>query len=96
MLEDSDNGKDEIFRRQRTGSWALREVFGQPVPYARMFFGQPSTDLWEDEHNVVHSIHQGVGSKVMPLCLCCSPLGSMERCSSFEAFAAGRKVVGFL
>ena len=36
---------------------AMLQVNGQAVPYMRMFYGEPSTYIWEDEHNVVHSIH---------------------------------------
>ena len=61
----------------------LREVNGQAVPYERMFYGQPST-IREDEHNVVHSIHQGEGGEQ-------GPLGSIGRCRQFRGFCAREK-----
>ena len=39
----------------------------------RLFYGQPSTYLWEDDYNIVHSIPQGEGGEqgdpLMPLLL---------------------------
>ena len=49
----------------------LREVNEEALPFVRPFYGQPSTYLWEDDDNVVHSIPQGEGREqggpLMPL-----------------------------
>ena len=38
----------------------LREV-NEEALFMRVFYGQPSTHLWEDDDNIVHSIPQGEG-----------------------------------
>ena len=58
---------------------------GRLLPFVRMFCGQPSVFLWEDETGEVHHIQQGEGGEqgdpLMPL-LTLSP----SACSSFADF----------
>ena len=71
----------------------LREVNGQAVPYVRMFYGQPSTYIWEDEHNVVHSFHQGEGGEQGDALYAFAvlPWAASERCRQFRGFCAREK-----
>ena len=52
---------------------ALMRIEGGPavMPFVRMFYGQGSTYLWEDDEGVVHNIEQGEGGEqvdpMMPL-----------------------------
>ena len=52
---------------------ALMRIEGVPavMPFVRMFYGQASTHLWEDDEGVVHNIEQGEGGEqgdpMMPL-----------------------------
>ena len=42
------------------------------LPFVRMFYGEPSTFLWEDDLGGVHHILQGEGgNKAIPSCPCC-------------------------
>ena len=56
---------------------ALMEMVGgsQALPHVRLFYGQPSRYLWEDESGNVHHIHQGEGGEqgdaLMPLLFSC-------------------------
>ena len=76
----------------------LREVNGQAVPYVRMFYGQPSTYIWEDEHNVVHSIHQGEGGEqgdaLMPLLFSLGQHRALQAVS--RLLRPGEKLFAFL
>ena len=36
---------------------------GETIPFVRMFYGSPSTCIWEDAEGVEHSILQGVGGE---------------------------------
>ena len=76
----------------------LREVSGQAVPFVRMFHGQPSTYIWEDEHNVVHSIHQGEGGEqgdaLMPLLFSLGQHGALQAVS--RLLRPGEKLFAFL
>ena len=64
---------------------ALMEMPGgsQALPRVRLFYGQPSRYLWEDESGNVHRIHQGEGGEqgdaLMPL------LFSLGQHSALEA-----------
>ena len=76
----------------------LREVKEEALPFVRLFHGQPSTYLWEDDDNIVHSIPQGEGGKqgdpLMPL------LFSLGQHRALQAVAAqlqdGEKLFAFL
>ena len=59
-----------------TRSAMLRGLAGvsggqRAIPFVRMFYGAPSVYLWEDDHGVVHNIHQAEGGEqgdaLMPL-----------------------------
>ena len=43
------------------------------VPFVRMFYGEPSQYIWEDDYGAVHTILQGrggrIGDAMMPLLL---------------------------
>ena len=43
----------------------------EATPFVRMFYGEPSVYLWEDEHGVVHNIYEAEGGEqgdaLMPL-----------------------------
>ena len=41
----------------------LREVNEEALPFVRLFYGQPSTFLWEGDDNIVHSTPQGEGGE---------------------------------
>ena len=73
----------------------LRGVNGQAVPFVRMFYGQPSTYIWEDEHNVVHSIHLGEGGEqgdaLMPLLFSLGQHGAFAQC--FDVVGPSREVI---
>ena len=76
----------------------LREVKKEALPFVRLFYGQPSTYLWEDDDNIVHSIPQGEGGEqgdpLMPL------LFSLGQHRALQAVAAqlqdGEKLFAFL
>ena len=76
----------------------LREVNGKAVPFVGMFFGQRSTCIWEDEHNVVHSIHQGEGGEqgdaLMPLLFSLGQHGALQAVS--RLLCPGEKLFAFL
>ena len=52
---------------------ALMTLEGGPevIPFVRMFFGKPSTYIWENEDGIAHIIEQGEGGEqgdpLMPL-----------------------------
>ena len=49
------------------------------LPFVRLFYGDPSTFLWEDDLGGVHSIHQGEGGEQGdPLVPCCSVSDNMQ------------------
>ena len=56
-----------------SGLMGMRES-EQLLPFAKLFFGDPSTYLWEDEVGDVHHIHQGEvgeqGDALMPMLFC--------------------------
>ena len=76
----------------------VREVKEEALPFVRLFYGQPSTYLWEDNDNIVHSIPQGEGGgqgdPLMPL------LFSLGQHRALQAVAAqlqdGEKLFAFL
>ena len=35
------------------------------LPFVRLFYGQPSRYLWEDEDEAIHHIHQGEGGEAL-------------------------------
>ena len=55
---------------------------GETIPFVRMFYGSPSTDLWEDAEGVEHSILQGElgeqGDPLMPLLYSLGQHGALE------------------
>ena len=70
----------------------------EALPHVRLFYGQPSRYLWEDESGNVHHIHQGEGGEqgdaLMPLLL------SLGQHSALEAVRArltnGERLFAFL
>ena len=73
----------------------LREVKEEALPFVRLFCGQPSTYLWEDDDNIVHSIPQGEegerGDPLMPLRVilahtCVKPLVRLYVCQCVGPF----------
>ena len=76
----------------------LREVKEEALPFVRLFHGQPSTFVWEDDDNIVNSIPQGEGGEqgdpLMPL------LFSFGQHRALQAVAAqlqdGEKLFAFL
>ena len=51
-------------RTPQSGGWP------EALPFVRMFYGQPSVYLWEDEEGCVHDIHQNEGGEQGDALMC--------------------------
>ena len=68
------------------------------IPFVRMFYGEPSVYLWEDDHGVVHNIHQAEGGEqgdaLMPLLFALGQHAALVAVQS--QLIAGEKLMAFL
>ena len=68
---------------------------GEAIPFVRMFYGLPSTYLWEDAEGVEHSILQGEGGEqgdpLMPLLYLLGQHGALE--ATHEELAEGENLI---
>ena len=69
---------------------------GAVLPFVRMFYGGPSSYLWEDSAGTVHTIRQGEGGEqgdaLMPLSFCTGATQRFRRGSGRAS--RGRGAVG--
>ena len=60
----------------------LNRVGGEALPFVRMFYGSPSSYMWEDADGVEHTIRQGEGGEqgdaLMPLLFCLGQHSALE------------------
>ena len=60
----------------------LNRVGGKALPFVRMFYGSPSSYMWEDAEGVEHTIRQGEGGEqgdaLMPLLFCLGQHSALE------------------
>ena len=79
-----------------SGLMGMREG-EQLLPFAKLFYRDPSTHLWEDEVGNVHHIHQGEGGEqrdaLMPMLFCFEQLGAL---GAIAATVARREAVRML
>ena len=68
---------------------------GETIPFVRMFYGSPSTYIWEDAEGVEHSILQGEGGDpLMPLLYSLGQHGALE--ATQEELADRENLVTYL
>ena len=71
---------------------------GETIPFVRMFYGSPSTYVWEDAEGVEHSILQGEGGEqgdpLMPLLYSLGQHGALV--ATQEELADGETLVAYL
>ena len=73
---------DLISRKSMMRGLLEVEGGGKVLPFARQFYGSPSTHLWEDEERAVHFIPQGEGGEqgdpLMPALFSLGPHRALE------------------
>ena len=80
-----------------SGLMGMREG-EQLLPIAKLFYGDPSTYLWEDEVGDVHHLHQGEGGEqgdaLMPMLFCLGQHGALRAIA--ERLLPGEKLFAYL
>ena len=80
-----------------SGLMGMREG-EQLLPFAKLFCGDPSAYLWEDEVGDVHHIHQGEGGEqgdaLMPMFFCLGQHGALRAIA--ERLLPGEKLFAYL
>ena len=63
VLIDGVGAYDSVSRKAMLEALVSMPGGSAVLPFVRLFYGQPSRYLWEDEEGAIHHIHQGEGGE---------------------------------